>query len=105
MHKNVPTTKSGTCHCTPLQAPRLSKKMILTDLYKNEEPTTDLGVFSTKSGHPTPCFLIHSSNFQKYWPLQNGESGMNKYLSKITTNKNPFCGGNSYSIFLDCITI
>ena len=27
MHQNAPTTKSGTCPCTPLQALRLSKKM------------------------------------------------------------------------------
>ena len=31
---HAPTTKSGTCPCTPLQALRLSKKMVLTDLYR-----------------------------------------------------------------------
>ena len=32
---------------------------------QNEEPATNLGVFSTKSGHPTPCFLVHSPSHLK----------------------------------------
>ena len=68
---------------------------------QNEEPATNLGVFSTKSGHPTPCFLVHSYDFQKHWPLQSGEPGMSKHLSRIATwkkenrqkYKGPFCRG------------
>ena len=100
MHQNAPTTKSGTCPCTPLQALRLSKKWLDGPL-QNEEPATNLGVFSTKSGHPTPCFLVHSYDFQKHWPLQSGESGMSKHLSRIATwkkenrqkYKDQFCRG------------
>ena len=100
MHQNAPTTKSGTCPCTPLQALRLSKKWLDGPL-QNEEPATNLGVFSTKSGHPTPCFLVHSYDFQKHWPLQSGEPGMSKHLSRIATwkkenrqkYKGPFCRG------------
>ena len=100
MHQNAPTTKSGTCPCTPLQALRLSKKWLDGPL-QNEEPATNLGVFSTKSGHPTPCFLVHSYDFQKHWPLQSGEPGMSKHLSRIATwkkenrqkYKDPFCRG------------
>ena len=100
MHQNAPTTKSGTCPCTPLQALRLSKKWLDGPL-QNEEPATKLGVFSTKSRHPTPCFLVHSYDFQKHWPLQSGEPGMSKHLSRIATwkkenrqkYKGPFCRG------------
>ena len=68
---------------------------------QNEEPATNLEVFSTKSGHPTPVFLVHSYDFQKYWPLQSGESDMSKHLSRIATwkkenrqkYKDPFCRG------------
>ena len=41
----------------------------LTDLYRMRNLPQNLGVFSTKSGHPTPCFLVHSYDFQKHWPL------------------------------------
>ena len=59
------------------------------------------GVFSTKSGHPTPLFLVHFCDFQNHWPLQSGEPGMSKHLSRIATwkkenrqkYKGPFCRG------------
>ena len=38
---HAPTTKSGTCPCTPLQALRLSKKWLDGPL-QNEEPATNL---------------------------------------------------------------
>ena len=54
---HAPTTKSGTCPCTPLQALRLSKNMVLTDLYRIRNlPQIWQGVFSTKSGHPIQFF-------------------------------------------------
>ena len=50
---------------------------------QNEEPATNLEVFSTKSGHPTPCFFgalpVSPENPEVY--------------------KNPFCRGNSCSTF------
>ena len=100
MHQNAPTTKSGTCPCTPLQALRLSKKKWLDGPLQNEEPATNLARgFLYKIRDPTPCFLVHVCDFQKHWPLQIGEPGMSKHLSRIATwkkehhqkYKDPFC--------------
>ena len=84
--KMLPLQNQEPVLAHPCQALRLSKKWLDGPL-QNEEPATNLGVFSTKSGHPTPCFLVHSYDFQKHWPLQSGEPGMSKHLSRIATWK------------------
>ena len=79
--------KSGSWHPRPLQ---------------NEEPATNLARgFLYKIKAPNPLFLAHFCDFQKHWPLQSGEPGMSKHLSRIATWKkenhqkytDPFCRG------------
>ena len=98
---HAPTTKSGTCPCTPLQALRLSKKWLDGPL-QNEEPATNLARgFLYKIRAPNPIFLVHFYDFQNRWPLQSGEPDMSKHLSRIATwkkknhqkYKDPFCRG------------
>ena len=65
---HAPTTKSGTCPCTPLQALRLSKKWLDGPL-QNEEPATNLARgFLYKIKAPNPIFLVHFRDFQNRWP-------------------------------------
>ena len=99
---HAPTTTSGSCPCTPLQALRLSKKNVLTDLYRMRNlPQIWQGVFLYKIRAPNPIFLVHFYDFQKHWPLQSGEPDMSKHLSRIATwkkeshqkYKDPFCRG------------
>ena len=70
---HAPTTTSGSCPCTPLQALRLSKKNVLTDLYRMRNlPQIWQGVFSTKSGHPIPFFWCTFMIFRNTGPYRVG---------------------------------
>ena len=65
---------------------------------QNEEPATNL---ARGFLYKIRALLVHSYDFQKYWPLQSGEPGMSKHLSRIATwkkenrqkYKGPFCRG------------
>ena len=64
---HTPTTKSGTCPCTPLQALRLSKKTVLTDLYRIRKiPATNLAKAFLYKIRALIFFLGHFYNFQKH---------------------------------------
>ena len=73
MHQNAPTTKSGTCPCTPLQALRLSKKKWLDGPLQNEEPATNLARgFLYKIRDPTPVFWCTFVIFRNTGPYRLG---------------------------------
>ena len=101
---HAPTTKSGTCPCTPLQALRLSKKWLDGPL-QNEEPATNLArhlLYKIKV--PNPLFFGALLWFSEPLPLQSGEPDMSTHLSRIATwkkenhqkYKDPFCRGKMW---------
>ena len=72
MHQNAPTTKSGTCPCTPLQALRLSKKWLDGPL-QNEKPATNLARgFLYKIRAPNPFFWCTFVIFRTTGPYKVG---------------------------------
>jgi hypothetical protein len=80
--QNVPTTKSGTCRCTPCRHLGCQKNDLDGPL-QNEELATNL---AQNQSAQHSLLLVHFDDFQKNWPLQSGEPGRRKHLSIFKQN-------------------